>query len=292
VYPEPFEYSRPASLDETLRLLRDTSTKPLAGGQSLIPLLKLRLASVSHLVDVGQLPELHGVRFADGKLRIGAATTYAELLDQPAINSCQILHECIRDIADTQVRNRGTVGGSLAHNDPAADLPPVVLALGGELVMRSVAGTRTVAIEDFLVGPFATAMEPGELLTDVVINMPGAGVGAAYAKLPDQASGYPVVGVASVIRVQGRLISDARIAITGVGNGTYRAAVLEGYLRNVAVSDAVNERASALALEGQVVGSDARLPSDYHAAMVRLFVRRSVADAVARANSGSEAAFP
>jgi len=285
MYPEQFEYSRPASLNEAVHLLADHSTKPLAGGQSLIPLLKLRLASVSHLIDVGRLPELHGVRHAGGKLRVGAATTYAELLDQPAAKVCPILQECIRDIADTQVRNRGTVGGSLAHNDPAADLPPVALALGGELVISSVAGSRTIPIEDFFLGPFVTAMEPGELLTDLVLNVPVHGAGTAYSKLRDQASGYPIVGVASVLRVEGKRISGARIAITGVGNGTYRATLAEESLQNALVSDTAIERAAGLALEGRQVAWDARLPSDYHACMVRLFVRRSVAEAVARAQT-------
>ena len=179
--PAAFAYQRPASIEEALKIIAsDPGAKLLAGGQSLLPLLKLRLGAADTLVDIGRLPGLAGVRqLDDGRLAIGALTTYADLLESPA-REYGLLRDALPHIGDVQVRNRGTVGGSIAHADPAADLPACLLALDAELVIRSAGGERTTGVDGFFEGPFTTSLQPGEILTE--IRLPGSrdDAGSAY----------------------------------------------------------------------------------------------------------------
>ena len=198
--PAAFDYTRPASLDEALKLLSSGGgSKVIAGGQSLLPLLKLRLASADRLVDIVRFGELKGVRsLPDGRLAVGALTTYAELLESPA-RHYGLLRDALPTIGDVQVRNRGTVGGAIAHADPASDLPACLLALDAEVVVRSSKGERTIPITAFFQDSFQTAVAEDELVTEVRLPGPRDDAGSAYASLEQPASGYAIVGVAAVV---------------------------------------------------------------------------------------------
>lgn len=212
--PAAVRYQRAASLEEALHALADPDAKALAGGQSLLPVLKLRVARPSLLVDIGHL-ELSGLERRDDELRIGALTTWDALshaseLEEPSLAA---IADCARDVGDLQVRNRGTVGGSLAHADPASDLPAVVLALGARLVIHSADGERVMDATEFFLGPFTTALGVGELLTEVVVPV-AAGGGSAYVKVEHPASGFALAGAAALVRADG----SRSVAVTGVGD--------------------------------------------------------------------------
>jgi carbon-monoxide dehydrogenase medium subunit len=270
--PATFAYTRAGSVDEALRILAgDASAKVIAGGQSLLPLMKLRLAHPGTLVDIGRLGELKGVtRLDDGRLSVGALTTYAELMDSPVMHY-GVMQDALPSIGDVQVRNLGTVGGSIAHADPSSDLPAVLIALGAELVLQSPRGTRTVTADGFCHGPFTTGLEHDELLLRVILPAPLDHAGSAYASLEQPASGYALVGVAAVI-VMGpdRRIAWAGIGVTGVHEHPYRAPEVEqGLVGTDGSADAI---AAAVAHAG----------SEYRAAMARVYARRAIEAALAR----------
>ncbi len=273
--PASFAYSRPASLDEALTLLGNPGTKAIAGGMSLLPLLKLRLASVDRLVDVGRLSELRGIRrLPDGGLAIGALTTYDDLLRSPDATAYALLADALPEIGDVQVRNRGTVGGAIAHADPASDLPACLLALGAQVVARSRGGARTLAVDGFFHGPFQSALEPDELVVEVRLPASDENAGSAYVTLSQRASGYSMVGVAAVVLGGGA----ARVAITGVGDSPYRATGVELAL----ASGASVAEAAGHAVEGQVVNGDIHADPEYRAAMAVVLTRRAIEKARAR----------
>jgi carbon-monoxide dehydrogenase medium subunit len=284
VIPAAFGYQRPATLDDALRLIgSDGGAKVLAGGQSLLPLLKLRLGSAETLVDIGRLAELKGVRqLADGRLAIGALTTYRELAESPARNY-GLLRDALPGIGDTQVRNRGTVGGAVAHADPASDLPACLLALDAELVARSSKGERTIPIDGFFNGPFDTALGADEILTEIRLPGPRDDAGSAYASLEQAASGYAMVGVAAVVFAgTDRKIVGANVAITGVGDHAYRAKAVEAALAAGDGSAASIEAAAALATDGVDVVGDIHADSAYRSAMAAVYTRRAIEAALAR----------
>jgi aerobic carbon-monoxide dehydrogenase medium subunit len=285
VIPAAFDYTRPASLDEALKLLSNGSgSKVIAGGQSLLPLLKLRLASADRLVDIGRLGELKGVRsLPDGRLAVGTLTTYAELLESPA-KHYGLLKDALPTIGDVQVRNRGTVGGAIAHADPASDLPACLLALDAEVVARSAGGERTIPIVDFFQDSFQTAIADDELLTEVRLPGPRDDAGSAYASLEQPASGYAIVGVASVVvrPSAGAPISFATVAITGVGPVAYRASAVEKALTGSDGSAAAIAAAAAHATDGVTVNSDIHADREYRTEMARVFTIRSIEAALAR----------
>jgi carbon-monoxide dehydrogenase medium subunit len=281
--PAAFGYDRPTSLDEAIGLLaRDGDAKVLAGGQSLLPLLKLRLAAADRLIDIGRIRELRGINeLADGGLAIGALTTYRDVLDSPAALRYRCLAEAVPHIGDVQVRNRGTVGGSIAHADPASDLPAVFLALDATLVARSASGERTIPAGEFFKGPFQTALRDDEILTE--IRLPGASeaIGSAYRKLAQRASGYSIVGVAAVVARSGGSISMAQIGVTGVGEVAYRATAAERALIGTDGSTEAIAAAVEHASDGQTVASDIHADAEYRARMAQVFVRRAVEGALA-----------
>jgi len=284
VIPAAFDYTRPASLDEALGLIGSGGSKVIAGGQSLLPLLKLRLASVDRLVDIGRLAELKGVRsLPDGRLGVGALTTYAELLDSPA-QHYGLLRDALPTIGDVQVRNRGTVGGAIAHADPASDLPACLLALDVEVVVRSARGERTIPITEFFQDSFQTSIADDELLTEVRLPGPRDDAGSAYASLEQPASGYAIVGVAAVVArpSAGAPISFATIAITGVGPVAYRASVVEGDLIGSDGSSEAIGHAASHATDGVTVNADIHADAEYRAAMARIFTVRAIEAALAR----------
>jgi carbon-monoxide dehydrogenase medium subunit len=219
VIPAHFDYERPDSIEEALELLADPEAKVLAGGHSLLPMMKLRLARPEKLVDIGRL-EFRGVMQAAGELRIGALTTYDELLrfDGPLPDA---LREAAASVGDRQVRNAGTLGGALAHGDPGSDVAAAAIALDARLQLRSLDGTREVTADGFFLGPFTTGLEQQELLVEIVVPPPEPGEASAYASVDDPASGYPIAGAAA--RVRGDSWS---VALTGVGAHPARLAGL------------------------------------------------------------------
>ena len=283
--PAAFSYQRSATLDEALKAISNASgtVKLLAGGQSLLPLLKLRLGSADKLVDIGRLTELKGVRqLADGQLAVGALTTYSEMADSPA-RQYGLLGDALLTIGDVQVRNRGTIGGAVAHADPASDLPACLLALDAEIVARSVRGERTIPVDGFFVGPFATALAAHELITEIRLPGPRQDAGSAYVVLEQPASGYAMVGVAAVVFVgaDGK-IAGASIALTGVGDHAYRARAVEAALVGSDRSPASIEAAAGHATDGVDVSSDIHADRAYRTAMAAVYTRRAIEAALAR----------
>ena len=283
--PAPFAYSRARTVDEALDLIAggDPSIRVLAGGQSLIPVMKLRLARPERLVDVGCVPELRGIRhLPGGGLAIGALTTWAALLDDPRIRAYGALADAIPVIGDVQVRNRGTIGGSLAHADPASDIAAPALSLGLEVVARSAArGERTIAIDDLFVGPFATVLEPDEMVIEVRVPAAAAGGASAYRALPQPASGYPIAGVAVTLTraaASPGSYSSCTVAVTGVGEQPYRAHDIEAAI----LAGASIEDTSRTIAAGQRVASDIHADRDYRAAMATVMARRAFEAATAR----------
>jgi carbon-monoxide dehydrogenase medium subunit len=285
VIPAAFDYTRPASLDEALKLLSSGGgSKVIAGGQSLLPLLKLRLASADRLVDIGRLGELKGVKsLPDGRLSVGALTTYAELLESPA-KHYGLLGDALPTIGDVQVRNRGTVGGAIAHADPASDLPACLLALDAEVVVRSSNGERTIPITEFFQDSFETAVAEDELVTEVRLPGPRDDAGSAYASLEQPASGYAIVGVAAVVirSAANGPIGASAIAITGVGPVAYRASAVEKALSGSDGSAGAIAAAAAHATDGVTVNSDIHADREYRTEMARVFTVRAIEAALAR----------
>jgi aerobic carbon-monoxide dehydrogenase medium subunit len=281
--PTAFDYRRASSLDDALGQVGTPGTKVIAGGMSLLPLMKLRLASAERLLDIGRLDELKGVRrLPDGRMAIGALTTYAELADSPA-RHYGLLGDALPDIGDVQVRNRGTVGGSVAHCDPASDLPAVLLALDAEIVARSTRGEHVYAADGFFTGAFTTALAADELITEIRLPGPRDDAGSAYASLAQRASGYSIAGVAAVvIKEGGSAITKAGIAITGVGDAPYRArAVEDALIGNEGTPESI-AAAAAHATDGITVASDIHADSEYRAAMAVAYTKRAIVAALGR----------
>ncbi len=209
--PAPTRYARASDLDHALELLAEPDAKALAGGQSLIPVMKLRIARPSLVVDISQLA-LRSVAERDGELHIGALATWAELANATLPRGLEAIAECAHGIGDVQVRNLGTMGGSIVHADPASDMPAVLLALGARLDVCSPVGRRDVALTDVFVGPFMTSLGPHELVTDIVVSVPPPGSGSAYVSVEHPASGFALAGAAALVTP-----SDETVALTGVG---------------------------------------------------------------------------
>jgi len=281
--PNAFDYRRVGSLDEALGLVGSPGTKVIAGGMSLLPLMKLRLANPERLVDIGRLAELKGVvTTRDGRLAIGALTTYSELAESDA-RHYGLLRDALPDIGDVQVRNRGTIGGSIAHCDPASDLPAVLLALDAEIVARSKRGEKIYAADGFFTGPFSTALAEDEIVTEIRLPGPRNDAGSAYVALSQRASGYSIVGVAAVvIKEGGSAITKAGIALTGVGDAPYRARAVEAALvGNEGNAEAI-ATAAAHATDGVTVAGDIHADSEYRAAMAVTYTKRAITAALVR----------
>ena len=280
MFPAKFDYHAPASLDEAIQLLSkgDGDVRVLAGGHSLLPLMKLRLAQPSAVVYIGNIQELKGIRIDGDRAIIGALTTHAEVARSEELKQrLPILAECAEVIGDLQVRNVGTVGGSLAHADPAGDLPAVMLALEAEMVARGSNGERTIPAGEFFVGMLTSALEPDEILTEVRVPIPPANTGGAYLKFDHPASHYALCGVAAVLtRGDGDAISDARVAVTGVGPVAYRATGVEDALRGKPATAETFAQAAERAADGQDALDDLHASSEYRAHLARVFTRRAL----------------
>jgi aerobic carbon-monoxide dehydrogenase medium subunit len=285
--PSKFEYHRAATLDEALALLGSHAddAKVLAGGQSLIPLMKLRFASPAHLVDVNHVRGLDGIEERDGTLRIGALVRHNVLADSDVIARYPTIASAAPQIADPLVRNLGTIGGSLAHADPAGDLGSVMLALGASVVLKSAAGEREVSISDFLVDTFTTSIQPTEILTEIRVPAAVPRSGGTYLKLERKVGDFATVGVAVALTLANGSIGRAGIALTGVGLKNLQATEAEASLAGAAPSDEAFAEAGRLAAAASDPVSDVRGPAEYKRHIVEVYVRRGLARALQMANA-------
>ena len=275
--PAEFDYVRAGSVDEAVSALRESGddAKVMAGGQSLIPLLRLRLAYPSVVVDVGRVSEMRGVREDGDHLVIGAMTTHYEVLHDPLIRQhAGLIAEATETVADPAVRHRGTFGGSLAHADPAGDLPAVALALGAEFVVAGSGGRRTVAAADFFLDYLQTAIAADEVLVEVRVPKLGAGWGYRYEKFHRVAQSWAIVGVATAVRRDNGSIAEARVALTNMGATPVRAVGVEEALAGASL-DAISA-ASERAAEGASPPSDLNGKADYREHLARVLTRRAV----------------
>ncbi|MGH9670699.1 MAG: FAD binding domain-containing protein [Terriglobales bacterium] len=279
--PAAFEYESPRTLGEALALLASRAdAKLLAGGHSLLPAMKLRVAAPATLIDLGRIAGLSYVRNAGENIAIGAMTTHAEIAASQLLHGMSpLLAETAARIGDVQVRNRGTIGGSLAHADPAADYPAAILALNAEMVAMSEKGERVIPARKFFTGLMGTALRADEILTEIRIPKT-AGAGTAYKKFHHPASGFAVVGVAAVVKLRGGNIESAAVGITGVGQNAYRASGVEAALRGKPLS-AIG-KASEKAAEKVEALSDTYASADYRRHLAQVFARRAL-EAAARA---------
>ncbi|HEX4836891.1 MAG TPA: xanthine dehydrogenase family protein subunit M [bacterium] len=288
--PASFQYHAPASIAEATALLvrYGDAAKILSGGQSLIPLMKLRLATPEHVVDINRVPGLEYVREDDGVLRIGALAREADLDGSDLIRSrYPILHDASRVIADPLVRNLATVCGNLAHADPANDHPAVMLALDAEVVAAGSQGERRIPISEFFSGPFATALASGEVLTEVRIPVPPSRSGGAYLKLERKVGDFATAGVAVYLTLGPTGICDrAGIGLTNVGPTPIEAGSAEAYLQGKRVDEGAITQAARLAAEECEPTSDYRGPAEYKRDLVRVLTARALRKALARAGGG------
>lgn len=285
--PANFQYFAPKSVAEAVSLLQQhgDDAKLLAGGHSLLPAMKLRLTTPGVIVDISRLAELKGVQ-ENGGLSIGAGTTYHELASNEVVrSSCPVLAECVAQIGDIQVRNRGTIGGSLAHADPAADLPAVALALGATVTAQGPGGSRTINADDLFVEMLTTALEPTEVLTRVTFPRLGKGEGAAYAKLRQPASRYAIVGVAAYVKLDGGTVAAARVAVTGAGAKAVRQPEVEAALVGTDGSAEAIAAAAEQAGGGIDYLGDIHASAEYRRAMVKVYTKRALTSALERARA-------
>jgi carbon-monoxide dehydrogenase medium subunit len=279
---QPFDYSAPKTLDEALGLLA-SGAKPLAGGMSLIPAMKLRLAAPEHLVDLGRVKELNYIRESDGTLRIGATTTHYDVESSPLVRGkCPLLAETASHIGDVQVRNMGTIGGSTAHADPAADYPAALQSLEAKLLLKNAKSERTVPIDEFLVDLFTTSLASDEVIREVIVPVDAAGTGTAYQKVAQKASGFAIVGIAVRIRKAGDKISMARIGVTGLSNRAFRATHAEKALEGRRGAPAEIEAAANLVAQGVEANSDIHASAEYRRHLATVHAGRAIAVALAR----------
>jgi len=287
MYSAPFEYHRAATEQEAVALLGKygDEAKLIAGGHSLLPLMKLRFAQPKHLIDVRRIGGLSFIREDKGAVSIGAATPHATLEASALLHKqLPILSEAAAQIGDPQVRNLGTIGGSLAHADPSADLPAVALALRAQFSALGPEGTRTLSSEDFFVDLMTTTLRADELLTEVRFPVQPAGSGGAYEKYPHPASRYAVVGVAVQLTLSGGKVTAAGVAITGLGTKVHRAKAVETALLGKPLDDASLSAAAAKAPKGLKLRSDAQLSEAYRRSLAVTFTARALARAAKRAS--------
>ena len=281
-----FDYVCAQTLDEALTLLaQNEDAKILAGGHSLIPAMKLRLAMPPLLIDIGRIPDLSYIREEGNQIRIGAMTSHYQIESSELLkNICPLLPECAGHIGDVQVRNKGTIGGSVAHSDPAGDWPAAVIALNAELVVASKNGERSIKADDFFVDLMTTALGPGEILREIRINKPSGRTGQAYVKMHHPASGFAVIGVAASITLDDNGgCRDVSIGITGVSAKAYRATTVESALNGKAPDDQAIADAAAHATEGVDINGDLFASEDYRRHLAVVYAKRAIALAIERA---------
>jgi aerobic carbon-monoxide dehydrogenase medium subunit len=278
--PAAFTYQRATSIDDAITRLKATAgAKLIAGGHSLVPLMKFRLSEPAALIDIARIPGLSGVREADGRIEIGACTTHREVAAAAVIQQkCPVVSDAAIVIGDPQVRNRGTIGGSLAHADPSADYPAAMLAVDAELTIQGPKGSRTVKADAFFKDVFTVDLAADELIVSVRFAPIRT---AAYVRLHQRASHFAIVGVAAALAVKGGTIQSARIGLTGAGSHATRLTAVEQALAGKPATAASADQAAALATLDEVSG-DIHAGEEYRRAMIPVFTRRALAGALAR----------
>ena len=281
--PSPFEYVRAATLEEAVAKLTaaNGSAKLLAGGHSLVPLMKLRLAEPALLIDIGHIPGLSGIREKDGRIEIGAGTVHHDVASSPLVRQrCPVVADAAAAIGDRQVSNRGTLGGSLAHADPSADYPAAMLAVDADIHIKGPKGSRTVKASQFFRGLFTVDLAADEILVSVQFSPVRA---SAYAKLYQRASHFAIVGVAAAVEVSRGTIQSARIGVTGAGPAAVCLAKVEQALAGQpASSDACAAATKDAGADVPAVNADIHASEDYRRAMIAVFARRALEGAIAR----------
>jgi carbon-monoxide dehydrogenase medium subunit len=283
VFSASFAYHRASSLADAQRLMAEhPGAKLLAGGHSLLPLLKLRLAAPEALIDIGRVSELAGIRVVPGGLSIGALTTHADIAASPLVrDTCRVLAQTAAHIGDPAVRNRGTIGGSVAHADPAADFPTVLVALGARLDITGPGGSRTVEASDFFLGLMTTALTEREILTSIGVPAVAGGRGAAYVKFVHPASRYAVLGAAAVLDTSAGLCTAARVVVGGLVASPRRLPAVEGALTGKRLSSEIIQAAAAHAAAdiGSDTLGDVFASAEYRRAVAHVYVERALSAA-------------
>ena len=284
MYPPKFEYYRAGSVAEALYLLgQHSGAKVLAGGHSLIPAMNIRMADPGALVDIGRIPELKGISASNGSVRIGALTTHADIAASDLVPKA--LSEAAGRIGDPQVRNRGTIGGNIAHADPGSDFPTVLTALGATIHTTSASGERALSTADFFTGLLETALQEGEIVTAIEVPAPGRGTGSAYAKLANPASRYAMVGAAATLTIENGKCSQAGVAVGGLIPSAKRAGSVEAAL----VGKTLDPEVIAAAAEsvqhdlGEDILEDIQAGVEYRKSMATVFMKRALTAAMERA---------
>ena len=283
--PRPFEYHVPRTLPEAVALLNQLgdTAKLLAGGHSLLPLMKLRFAEPDHLIDLGKLTELKGIREVDGEIRIGAMTTENELIWSELLQTkCPLLVEGARQISDPQVRYRGTLGGDISHGDPGNDHPALMLALDASFVLHGAQGERVVPADGFFLGTYMTQLEPGEIMTEVRIPIAPAGTGYCYAKLKRKTGDFATAAAAVTLRMSNGAVSHVRIALTNVAQTALRATDAEQAVQGKPLDEATLAEAARRAMAVCEPVADLRGDVEYKTAMAGEMTRRALTTALSR----------
>jgi carbon-monoxide dehydrogenase medium subunit len=284
MFPAKFAYAAPSSLNEAVSLLADPDAKVLAGGHSLLPLMKLRLAQPKLIVDIGRIPGLSYVRSENGHLAIGAMTTYRQIQQSDEVHrAAPVLAEAVDEVGDPQVRAKGTLAGALAHADPAGDLPAVALGLGGSVVAVGPDGEREIDLDGFFVDMLTTQLQEREIIREVRLRVQPSGSGAAYHKFDQPASHYALTGICAIVSLSSGTISGARIGVTGVGPKAYRPTAVEQALNGVRVDEEAIKAAVQTVAEGIDVQGDIHASPEYRAHLARVLTRRAVLEAAQRA---------
>jgi len=284
--PREFEYHAPKTVPDALGLLKQfgDEAKVLAGGHSLLPMMKMRFAEPAHLIDLGKIRELKGIREDGGTLRIGAMTTENELIWSKLLqDKCPLLVEGARLISDPQVRYKGTIGGDIAHGDPGNDHPALMLVLGASFVLKASTGERVVPADGFFTGSYATLLKPGEIMTEIRIPVPAPITGYCYAKLKRKIGDFATAAAAVTLRMKGETVQEVAIALTNVGACVLRARAAEDSLRGKAMNDASIAEAARLAMSICDPAVDQRGDAEYKTAMAGEMTQRALRTARSRA---------
>ena len=285
--PAAFDYIAPQSLDEAVNVLaaHGGEAKLLAGGHSLLPLLKLRLAKPKLLIDLSKIPGLGNIRQQDDKIVVGALATHYQIESSKLLKTkCPLLCQTASAIGDVQVRNLGTIGGSLIHADPSADWPAAILALGGELKLSGPKGERRIAADEFFLGTMTTAIEPTEILTEIRVAIASRRYGSAYLKMAQQASGFALVGVAVWLRLaQDGRCEDIGVGVTGLSEKPFRARAVESRLRGNKLTPKLIEESAAQVGEGSDPMEDLHASAKFRAHLAQVYTSRAIAEARKRA---------
>ena len=284
--PSGFEYHAPSNIDDAIQLLSEHAddAKIIAGGHSLLPMMKLRFAEPAHLIDINGISELKGMQEESGVIRIGAMTTENEIVDSALLREkCPLLPDVARLIADPQVRNRGTIGGDIAHGDPGNDHPAVMLALDASFVLKGPNGERTVPANGFFLGTYWNGLEEGELMTEIRIPVFTPGTGHGYNKLKRKTGDYATAASPVILKLDGDTCSEIRIGLTNVASCAVRAGDAENLLRGNVIDDALIEQAAQKVMDACEPAEDLRGDVEYKTRMAAEMARRSIRDALTRA---------